>query len=134
MELNNPSNQDGHGTLYFRVTQLAFCLGILLFGLATGCGGASSEVYADKDTLEGEEFLRNAEKDWSEVKLMASPEYWKERGEPFVAANIKAKIHKIQSDTTEHFQRLLDQRKLSSGQAQRYFKVLKDASGPSPEK
>lgn len=103
-------------------------LSILLINLATGCGGSSKYAYASSDTTEGEAFLKEASEKWSEVKLMTTADYWKEKGEAFDSATVQKHIQDIQAAISEQFHALLKNKKLSKSQADRYLEILKHAS------
>lgn len=80
--------------------------------------------FSSSDTKEGEEFIKSAEEDWTEIRLISTAQYWLAKGEPFDHQKVQGRILKLQNKTTEEFKNLLQTRKISKSQYERYMKIL----------
>ena len=103
---------------------------VLLFQLflVSGCDRSSTMVFANWETKEVEVFLEWVESDWNEVRLMSTVGYLLERDDPAGPHEVLEKITRLQVKTMESFENLMDKRKISESQYNRYLKILSPGS------
>lgn len=99
---------------------------ILVTSLTSSCGNRSP--FAAQDTKEGDEFIEQVTKDWSEVKEMTQIEYWTSQNKQYDTAYVQKRISEVTEETTSRFKQLYEARKLSQSQHERYLAVLKEAA------